>query len=277
MSTKILLCLLLLASVVAMAQQTPPKPLNKEQVSAMVRDGLADEFGARLVKDRGLDFAPDADFVESLRKAGASEEFLKAVQDAAPAGAPSAEKPLSRVQVTSLVKAGIASSRVADLVSERGIDFEPTDSYLQQLQKAGATQEALDALRAAARVKPTVADTTHPPQANSSKNASAEGGGTTEGKRIRVQGAVESAKLIDQEAPQYPPLAKMARIQGTVRLEVLIDKDGTVQEIKVLSGHPLLIESALLAVSRWRYQPTYLNGEPVMVLTEVDVNYKLEI
>jgi periplasmic protein TonB len=94
-------------------------------------------------------------------------------------------------------------------------------------------------------------------------------------KRIRVGGQVESAKLIFQPRPEYPPLAKMARIQGSVRLEAVISKDGTIQDLKVLSGHPLLVKSALEAVQRWRYQPTLLNGEPVEVITEVDVNFTL--
>ena len=94
-------------------------------------------------------------------------------------------------------------------------------------------------------------------------------------KRIRVGGQVEGAKLIFQPKPEYPPLAKMARIQGTVRLEAIISKDGTIQDLKVVSGHPLLVKSALEAVQRWRYQPTLLNGEPVEVVTEVDVNFTL--
>jgi protein TonB len=94
-------------------------------------------------------------------------------------------------------------------------------------------------------------------------------------KRIRVGGQVEAAKLIYQPKPEYPPLAKMARIQGTVRLEAIISKDGTIQDLKVLSGHPLLVKSALEAVQRWRYQPTLLNGEPVEVVTEIDVNFTL--
>jgi len=94
-------------------------------------------------------------------------------------------------------------------------------------------------------------------------------------KRIRVGGQVESAKLIFQPKPEYPPLAKMARIQGTVRLEAIISKDGTIQDLKVLAGHPLLVKSALEAVQRWRYQPTLLNGEPVEVVTEIDVNFTL--
>lgn len=94
-------------------------------------------------------------------------------------------------------------------------------------------------------------------------------------KRIRVGGQVEQAKLIYKPSPQYPPLAKMARIQGTVRLEAIIAKDGTIQDLKVLSGHPLLVKAALDAVKQWRYQPTLLNGEPVEVITEIDVNFTL--
>jgi protein TonB len=94
-------------------------------------------------------------------------------------------------------------------------------------------------------------------------------------KRIRVGGQVEQAKLIFKPTPEYPPLAKVARIQGVVRLEAIISRDGTVQDLKVLSGHPLLVKSALEAVQRWRYQPTLLNGEPVEIITEIDVNFSL--
>lgn len=86
---------------------------------------------------------------------------------------------------------------------------------------------------------------------------------------------MEQAKWIFHPNPEYPPLAKMARIQGSVRLEAVISKDGTIQDLKVLGGHPLLVKSALDAVSRWRYQPTLLNGEPVEVVTEIDVNFTL--
>ncbi len=94
--------------------------------------------------------------------------------------------------------------------------------------------------------------------------------------RIRVGGQVEAAKLIYGPKPEYPPLAKMARIQGTVRLEALIAKDGTIKDLKVLNGHPLLVKAALSAVQQWRYQPTLLNGQPVEVETEIDVNFTLD-
>ncbi len=94
-------------------------------------------------------------------------------------------------------------------------------------------------------------------------------------KRIRVGGQVESARVVFGPHPEYPPLAKMARIQGTVRLDAVISKDGTIQDLKVISGHPLLVRAALEAVQRWRYQPTLLNGDAVEVATEIDVNFTL--
>jgi TonB family protein len=92
---------------------------------------------------------------------------------------------------------------------------------------------------------------------------------------IRVGGNVQASKLIRQPAPEYPALAKQARIQGTVRFTVVIGKDGTVQNITLVSGHPLLVPPAQDAVRQWVYQPTLLNGSPVDVITTVDVNFTL--
>lgn len=94
-------------------------------------------------------------------------------------------------------------------------------------------------------------------------------------KRIRVGGQVQTAKLVNKVQPIYPALAKQARIQGTVRLQAVIAKDGSVVELQVLSGHPLLVQAALDAVRQWRYQPTLLNGEPVEVVTTIDVVFTL--
>jgi protein TonB len=93
--------------------------------------------------------------------------------------------------------------------------------------------------------------------------------------RIRVGGVVSAARLIYQPKPEYPELARIARTEGAVELEAVIGKDGTIEELKLLRGNPLLVNAALKAVRRWRYQPTLLNGEPVEVLTEITVNFKL--
>jgi periplasmic protein TonB len=93
--------------------------------------------------------------------------------------------------------------------------------------------------------------------------------------RIRVGGNVQQAKLIRQPKPIYPPLAKQARISGVVRLNAIIGKDGTIQNLTVASGHPLLVPAAMEAVKQWVYQPTLLNGEAVEVVTQIDVNFTL--
>lgn len=94
--------------------------------------------------------------------------------------------------------------------------------------------------------------------------------------RIRVGGNVQAAKIISQPRPVYPPLAKQARIQGTVRFTAIIGRDGTIQNLQLISGHPLLVPAAQEAVKQWRYQPTLLNGEPVEVITQIDVNFTLQ-
>jgi protein TonB len=93
--------------------------------------------------------------------------------------------------------------------------------------------------------------------------------------RIRVGGNVQSAMLLRQTKPVYPPLARQARIQGTVKLQAIISRDGTIQQLQVQSGHPLLVPNALEAVKQWVYKPTLLNGEPVEVVTVIDVNFTL--
>lgn len=92
----------------------------------------------------------------------------------------------------------------------------------------------------------------------------------------RQGGEVTAARALYQPRPVYPRLAIMAHIQGTVVLQAILSTDGSVQDLKVVSGHPLLVQAALDAVKTWRYQPTLLNSEPVEVLTEIDVNFKLD-
>jgi protein TonB len=94
--------------------------------------------------------------------------------------------------------------------------------------------------------------------------------------RVSVGGKVQAAKLIAQPTPLYPPLARSARIQGTVRFNAVIGTDGKIQNLTFVSGHPLLTPAAQEAVKRWIYQPTLLNGEPVEVVTQIDVNFTLQ-
>ncbi len=93
--------------------------------------------------------------------------------------------------------------------------------------------------------------------------------------KIRVGGNVQSAMLIEQQRPIYPPDAKAARIQGKVQLQATIGPDGHVQNLDVLNGDPSLAAAAVDAVKNWVYKPTLLNGNPVTVVTVIDVNFTL--
>ena len=93
--------------------------------------------------------------------------------------------------------------------------------------------------------------------------------------RIRVSQGVTEGNLLRKVQPTYPPLAKTARIQGSVILNALISKAGNIENLRVMSGHPMLVQSALDAVKQWKYKPYILNGEPVEVETTITVNFNL--
>ncbi len=93
--------------------------------------------------------------------------------------------------------------------------------------------------------------------------------------RVRVSAGVTEGLLIHKVQPSYPPLARSARIQGQVVLQAVIGKDGTIQNLRAVSGHPMLTPSAIEAVKQWRYKPYFLNGEPVEVDTQITVNFTL--
>jgi len=97
----------------------------------------------------------------------------------------------------------------------------------------------------------------------------------TKAEPIRQGGNVQAANLIYQVNPAYPPLARQTRVQGVVVLEAVISREGWIESLRVITGHPLLNQAALDAVKQWKYQPTMLNGEPVEVITTVTVTFSL--
>jgi periplasmic protein TonB len=93
--------------------------------------------------------------------------------------------------------------------------------------------------------------------------------------RVRVSSGVVSGLKIRDVRPNYPPLARQARIQGVVILQAQISKDGSIENLQLISGHPMLAPAAIEAVKQWKYKPYLLNGEPVEVETQVQVNFTL--
>lgn len=92
---------------------------------------------------------------------------------------------------------------------------------------------------------------------------------------VKVNGKVMAAKLIHQPLPKYPQDAKDAHVMGTVVLSAIIAKDGSVKDVQIISGPPMLLKSATKAVKKWKYEPTLFNGEPVEVKTTISVNFSL--
>ncbi|MGA2882385.1 MAG: TonB family protein [Bryobacteraceae bacterium] len=92
---------------------------------------------------------------------------------------------------------------------------------------------------------------------------------------VPMGGDVQMAKLVRKVIPEYPPIARSARISGVVRLIGTIGKDGTIQNLQVVSGHPMLTRAALEAVRQWIYKPTLLNGNAVEVIAPIEVTFTL--
>jgi len=93
--------------------------------------------------------------------------------------------------------------------------------------------------------------------------------------RVRISQGVTKGLMIHRVEPTYPPLARQARVQGEVVLSAIIDRDGNIQNLQLVSGHPMLVPSAIAAVKQWHYKPYLLNGQPVEVETTITVIFAL--
>jgi protein TonB len=93
--------------------------------------------------------------------------------------------------------------------------------------------------------------------------------------RVRISQGVTRGLLIQKVEPQYPPLARAARVQGDVVLSAVIDTNGQITNLQLVSGHPMLVPAAIAAVKQWRYKPYLLNGQPVEVETTITVIFSL--
>jgi tetratricopeptide (TPR) repeat protein len=144
--------------VFALSTWAQEQPYTQEQVSNMVRAGLGDDFGAKLIGERGITFMPTEDFLQSLKVAGAREAFLNALRAAKAPKPVSVKKPINQVQVFALLAAQVPSHRVAGLVTERGIDFDVKEDYLRQVRLGGGDDELISALKSAKVTKPAAVD-----------------------------------------------------------------------------------------------------------------------
>lgn len=149
-----------------------------------------------------------------------------------------------------------APPRVTATVSESQLEPPP-----DLAAGNGAAQANLPPLLESIPVKPP--EPTAPPKAKASVE-----------KRLRVT-SMEASQFIRRVQPEYPALAKQTHVQGTVEFTAVIGKTGAIENLRLLRGHPLLVNAARQAILQWRYRPTLLNGEPVEVVTNIVVNFTL--
>ena len=193
----------------------------------------------------------------------------------------------------SLFKKGDLDGAAAEFREAIRLDPQDAETHYnlaKALEKKGDRDAAIAEYRETLRWKPDFAQTHSMPElppiekiekasiprtSDSPKPAIKRPAEKPSATRISQGGSLQAAKLVKRVAPIYPPLAQQTRVSGTVRLHAIIAKDGAVREVDVISGHPLLLQSAMNAVKHWRYAPTLLNGRPVEVDTTVEVDYTL--
>jgi TonB family protein len=140
---------------------------------------------------------------------------------------------------------------------------------------AAAYKSAREANKAAAPSSMPPANETGGVIGNILSQTPASSSGSASPQRVRVASGIAAGLLVSKVDPVYPPVARQARVQGTVLLQAHIGRDGSVQDLQLISGHPLLAPAAIDAVKQWRYTPYLLNGTPVDVETQIQVNFTL--
>ncbi len=332
------LALIALTFLPSQVPESIQRPMRDVELICLFDSAPYEKDVMKSLTRRGIDFEPDDNYLQMLARAGASEEFLKAVRSTRPINPPEAtpvprpgnQSVQSQVLEHIARAAQIRFSKVQPVDAETelraALRLDPTNALI--LWDLGTLMSTLDqpdvaksAYRYAARLAPDLSEarlwlarelitqgkldeaenecrsvirlepdneSAHTQLESILEKKGDEHGAKEEKqmadtlraemgapKRVRVGGQVMQAKLISQTKPAYPRDAKSAGIEGTVRMKVLIGKDGAVKDLVVLSGDPALVRAALGAVSTWHYPPTTVHGVPVEVITEVDVNFTL--
>jgi TonB family protein len=213
------------------------------------------------LRDRGVRTVLNGKYARALNDSVADLERVLAID-------PQSNESMAYLNLVYRAKADLE-----DTVEASKADTATADRWVQKALQTAQEKEA-----AGIPINPAFAQAPPPPPpppppVNPGALISISPGGTP--MRIRVGGKVQEANLIQRVDPVYPPLALEARIQGTVRFNVTISKDGTIANLQVVSGHPMLVQSALEAAKQWVYKPTLLNGAPVEVTTTLDVSFAL--
>ncbi|MEX2264046.1 MAG: energy transducer TonB [Bryobacteraceae bacterium] len=244
---------------------------NKDQAEELLKRALAVAPNERAI-------AANLGFLYALEILGLdSFRGIAAPSESPAARAALAQRARGALEVASNAAVLAAAATAIPNLAMRATMGRPVDPELFQLSsrlmtRAREMEPADDAFRGPMPLIEYFQEATNGRQEASPPEAVAA---PSDPSRVRIGAEVLKAKLIRQTQPVYPELARQARLQGNVRLEAVIGRDGSIASLTPLSGHPLLLPAALEAVKQWSYQPTFLNGNPVEVVTEIVVPFSL--
>jgi len=173
------------------------------------------------------------------------------------------EKPASGIGATSPVLSPSSNSSALGSTEQRATQESPTLQNVSGVQNQPNPSRQVP-LGAVVKERPPLGPSTNPPKPKA-----------VAPQRISVSGGVAVQMQVKRTEPVYPPIARAAHITGTVVLNVVISKDGKVEELNVVSGPQMLWEAAIDAVKQWRYRPYLVDDQPVEIVTQVDVIFTL--
>ena len=190
---------------------------------------------------------------------------------------------LTLSQVEGLVSHGVPDSTLSAQIQRRGIAFTPTPAILDSLRAKGAGPLTLSVIqelsaRQARPAQPRRSQAAEPTPGEGEPNEGESGESTVNAnvpEKVNISAGESAALLLQKTEPVYPPIAKAARVSGTVVLEATISAEGTVENLHVVSGPAMLQMAALDAVKNWRYKPYLVDDQPVEVETTVNVIFTL--
>ena len=181
-------------------------------------------------------------------------------------------------QVEDLISHGVPDSTMSAQIRIHGLAFSPTTADIESLRAKGAGPQTLAAIEAA------ISGAARPGQVKPSDGAASTSGNglhfgpapkSTAPSKVDLPAATADGLLLQKTQPRYPPIARAARISGTVVLQATISNTGSIEDLHVVDGPAMLQQAALDAVKDWRYKPYLVNNQPVEVVTTVNVIFTL--
>ncbi len=219
----------------------------------------------------------EAQAMEQLKNAMAAKSQAETAAKAAGALATPEPKVVSSIRVEGLSEH--SREQVLGLLGVSVGSRLDSGTALKMMQNVRAYDDHLVVrLTPAGSGKTSILVTSNPdPSATTVISSTAPNTGAVQSRpgAVRVGGNVQASNLVSKVNPEYPALAKQARVQGVVQFEAVVGKDGWIQNLRLVSGPPLLVQAAMQAVQQWKYKPTLVNGNPVEVITTIDVNFTL--